>query len=59
VTVHQFSGRFVREMWSDPTTGAYAFENIDATQKYTVVSYDYTQNYRAVIGDNITPEPMP
>ena len=52
-------GHFIRETWSDPTTGAYLFDEIDASVKYTVVSYDYTGNYRAVIGDNITPDPMP
>lgn len=54
---HEFSGRFVRETWSDDA-GNYAFTGIDPTQRYTVVSYDYLQNYRAVIADNILPEVM-
>lgn len=48
----------VAETWSD-TTGAYRFELIDPAQRYTVVSYDYKQMYRAVIADNLRPEMMP
>ena len=54
---HELSGRFLRETWSDGA-GNYAFTDIDPTQRYTVVSYDYLQNYRAVIADNILPEVM-
>lgn len=54
---HELSGRFIRETWSDDA-GNYAFTGIDPTQRYTVVSYDYLQNYRAVIADNILPEVM-
>ena len=32
---------------------------IDPSQRYTVVSYDYKQMYRAVIADNLRPEMMP
>lgn len=52
-------GLIVREQWSDPVTGAYSFDNIDANQKYTVVTHDYEHSFRAVIADNITPDPMP
>lgn len=52
-------GLLVREVWSDPATGAYSFDHIDATKKYTVITYDYEHDYRAVIADNITPEPIP
>ena len=48
----------VAETWSD-ATGAYRFELIDLSQRYTVVSYDYKQMYRAVIADNLRPEMMP
>jgi len=48
----------VAETWSD-ATGAYLFELIDPSQRYTVVSYDYKQMYRAVIADNLRPEMMP
>ena len=52
-------GLVVREVWSHPTTGAYSFDYIDATKRYTVITYDYEHDYRAVIADNITPEAMP
>ncbi len=48
----------VAETWSD-ATGAYRFEHIDPAQRYTVVSYDHKQMYRAVIADNLRPERMP
>ena len=48
----------VAETWSDPT-GAYRFDLIDLSQRYTVVSYDHKQMYRAVIADNLRPEMMP
>jgi hypothetical protein len=52
-------GLLVREVWSDRVTGAYSFDYIDATKQYTVITYDYEHDYRAVIADNITPEAMP
>lgn len=52
-------GLLVREVWSDAATGAYSFDYIDETKVYTVITYDYLHDYRAVIADNITPEPMP
>ncbi len=48
----------VAETWSD-ATGAYRFDLIDPNQRYTVVSYDHKQMYRAVIADNLRPEMMP
>lgn len=46
-------GLFIAETWSDPVTGNYAFDNIDPHVRYTVVSYDHANNYRAVIADNL------
>jgi hypothetical protein len=43
----------MRETWSDAVTGAYSFANIDRSRRYTVITYDYTNNYRAVIADNL------
>lgn len=43
----------VRETWSDATTGAYTFANVDPNRRYSVITYDYTHNYRAVIADNL------
>jgi hypothetical protein len=48
----------VAETWSD-ASGNYRFENLDPTQRYTVIGYDREHVYRAVIADNLTPEPMP
>ena len=55
----EIDGMLIREVWSEPVTGAYSFDHIDATKRYTVITYDYEHDYRAVIADNITPEPMP
>lgn len=52
-------GMLIREVWSHPVTGAYSFDYIDASKQYTVITYDYEHNYRAVIADNILPELMP
>lgn len=46
------SGRLVREMWSDPVTGAYRFEHM-RIGPWTVMSHDYAGNYNAVVADNI------
>lgn len=53
------SMRRIRSTWSDPVTGAYQFDNINATRKYTVIAVDYLHSYRAVIADNLTPTAMP
>lgn len=49
----------VADLWSDATTGAYVFNDLDLTRRYTVFSYDHTNAYRAVIADNLQPELMP
>lgn len=48
-------GVMIRETWSDATTGAYAFTEIDENERYSVVAYDHLENYRAVIADRIQP----
>ena len=50
------TGLLVREMFSDPATGAYEFLYISMAHKYTVITYDYDNNYRAVLADNISAE---
>jgi hypothetical protein len=50
------TGMLVREVFSDPITGAYEFLYISMDHKYTVMTYDYDNNYRAVAADNITAE---
>lgn len=52
-------GRLVREQWSDPVTGTYSFEHINRALEYTLVAYDHTGVYQAVISDNPTIDPMP
>lgn len=54
----EIDGLFVAETWSD-AAGNYSFDFIDRSYRYTVVSYDYTNTYRAVIADNLLPELMP
>lgn len=51
------SGRLVREMWSDPVTGAYSFEYI-RPGPWMITAHDYSGTYNAVVADNITAEPM-
>ena len=52
-------GMLVRETWSNATTGAYTFTDINPAYTYTVIAYDYAHNYRAVIADNLLPEVQP
>jgi len=43
----------VQETWSDPQTGAYRFEQLNPDVRYLVIAYDHTQQYRAVVADNL------
>lgn len=52
-------GRLVREVWSDPVTGAYSFDWISPAHEYTLVAYDHTGTYQAAISDVPTLDPMP
>ena len=52
-------GRLVREQWSDPVTGAYAFEYINRALQYVVIAHDHTGVYQAVVSDTPTVDPMP
>jgi hypothetical protein len=49
------SNTLVAQTWSN-SSGDYSFDCLDLNQKYSVIAYDYKQNYRAVIADNLTPE---
>lgn len=51
-------GQVVRGGWSD-AAGNYSFLYINPNYKYSVVAYDHLHSYRAVIADNLTPDPMP
>lgn len=57
--IRERDGVLIREVWSHPTTGVYTFDGVDRTQQYTVISYDHTFNFRAVVADDLTPEVMP
>jgi hypothetical protein len=48
----------LKSTWSDPVTGAYEFDSLDTSATYTVLAYDYTRAYRAVIADRVVPEHM-
>lgn len=50
--------RLIRTAYSDATTGAYDFQWIDKSRKYTVMSLDYQHALRAVVADNLTAEAM-
>jgi hypothetical protein len=54
----QFTGRAIRETWSDSVTGAYSFDNI-AAGTYYVMAFDHTGAYGGVIETDIVAEPMP
>lgn len=54
--IRERDGLQVRETWSDPITGIYDFPYIDELQTWTVVSYDYTHDKRAVIADGLSLE---
>lgn len=57
--IDEVSRRTIRETWSDAATGVYVFNQIaGAPRRYTVVSYDHTGQYRAVIADTLEAEPM-
>jgi hypothetical protein len=57
--IREVDGMVIREGTSDPVTGAYDFQFVDELQKWTVVSYDFENLFRAVIADNLTAELMP
>ncbi len=57
--IDQRANIVVRETWSDPITGAYLFDYLNPDIQYLVISFDYKQNFRAVVADNLTAEPMP
>lgn len=52
-------GRVVREMWSDPTTGVGAFEEVDENLTYTLIATYPDAGFNAVIADRVKPEGYP
>lgn len=52
-------GRVIREVFSHPVTGYYAFTGLPNLERYTTVTYHPTRDYRAVVADNQVPEVRP
>ena len=45
--------QFIREVWSDAVTGEFVFTELNPAYAYTVVTYDYENNYRALTVDKV------
>lgn len=52
--LERLTGRLVREQWSDPVTGAYAFEKIKL-REYILLTDDHARFFNAVAADVIVP----
>lgn len=59
VLLHQRSKLPVRETWSNPVTGAFAFTGIDTAQKFITLAEDANGDYRPVAASQLTPEVLP
>lgn len=59
VLLHQRSKLPVRETWSDPVTGAFAFTSIDVNQQFLTLAEDAAGNFRPVAANRLTPEVLP
>ena len=54
--LHARSGRIAREQWSDPA-GNYSFGYV-AIGPWTILAHDHTNEYNAVVADNINGVPI-
>ena len=52
----QRDGLLAREAWSDPATGAFAFDGIDESQQYIALAEDGSGVYAPVAADRRVPE---
>ena len=59
VLLHQRSKLPVRETWSDPATGAFAFAGIDTAQQFLTLAEDAAGNFRPVAANRLAPEVLP
>lgn len=59
VLLHQRSKLPVRETWSDPVTGNFAFTGIYTTQQFLTLAEDAAGNFRPVAANLLTPEVLP
>lgn len=57
--IRERDGLQMRELWSHPVTGVYSFDYVDELQLFTVLSYDHTGAFRAVVASGIAPELIP
>lgn len=58
VLLDQVSLRPLQDVFSNGTTGDYEFTHL-ANKPHMVMAFDHTNNFRAVVADRVTPEPMP
>lgn len=49
-------GVMVREAWSHAVTGEYLFSGINHRQRYTVIAYDHTGEFEAVVAAGVVPD---
>lgn len=56
--VEERGGTLIREVWSDPVTGAWAFDHIRRDVKYSVLGYDHTGYYNGWLRTGVTADPM-
>ncbi|SIQ96700.1 hypothetical protein SAMN05421829_108171 [Aromatoleum tolulyticum] len=54
-----FPGRIARSAWSDPVTGAWRFDYINAAAKFAVLAYDHTGVNDPAAKVGLIPTPMP
>ena len=59
VLLHQRSRLPVREVWSDPITGEFAFNGIDTSQEFLTLAEDAAGNFRPVAASRLAPEVAP
>lgn len=55
VLIREQGNMMVDEQWTDPDTGEYEFIGLDQAQKYTVLAYDPDGLFRAVVGNDLSP----
>jgi hypothetical protein len=58
VLFDQVGLRPLQDTFSNATTGEYEFTHL-ANKPHMVMAFDHTNNFRAVVADRVTPEPMP
>ena len=55
----QRDGLLARETWSDPVTGAFAFDGLDDSQQFVAMAEDGSGVYAPVAADRRVPEVTP